>query len=292
MNKNNHYFTNNDNTSTTAMEPTREPAYRVSAKDGQISKTYIELKNSEMTVFTKTVKATSVHEHGQNSKNSDIGKQSAYIDRIVNFIEFTNDTLDKDYELVGTVQLVLRKKQIPDVCIPRFSLGNLAIGHDERVSTTLSSNCRLEPTSRLFGGECATYLDTGTMRNAPKYKQNTCIICYDKVRDSDFEKSETPDKCSGVYHYKCLSKWVKNNQSCPTCRAHISPEQELRVTMKSKAYTSLGCFEKSLGKDMCIPEDFDFDRELRIYEENSRSFRKRSICTCERIVKETKRTRR
>lgn len=45
-----------------------------------------------------------------------------------------------------------------------------------------------------------------------------CIICREEMISA--KKLD----CGHMFHFKCLKSWLERQQSCPTCRSHISPQ--------------------------------------------------------------------
>jgi hypothetical protein len=46
-----------------------------------------------------------------------------------------------------------------------------------------------------------------------------CIICLDNSN----KNREFIFKCSHSFHGVCIDKWLRNNRTCPSCRASIDP---------------------------------------------------------------------
>ena len=46
-----------------------------------------------------------------------------------------------------------------------------------------------------------------------------CSICLEDYSDIDKKISKT--KCKHIFHKKCLNNWIKENNTCPECRAKI-----------------------------------------------------------------------
>ena len=57
-----------------------------------------------------------------------------------------------------------------------------------------------------------------------------CCICLTEINKTT---GQVDMSCSHKYHLKCISKWLSNHSTCPTCRAKTS-EME---TLESKAPT-------------------------------------------------------
>ena len=47
-------------------------------------------------------------------------------------------------------------------------------------------------------------------------KQLVCTICHQKI--DSYENSLNCSFCESPYHYSCVSKWLSNYNSCPTCQ--------------------------------------------------------------------------
>ena len=52
----------------------------------------------------------------------------------------------------------------------------------------------------------------------------TCTICLDDITEED---KRCIIKCNHVFHYKCLSKWRKRNNTCPIDRSVFDTITEL-----------------------------------------------------------------
>lgn len=50
-----------------------------------------------------------------------------------------------------------------------------------------------------------------------------CAVCFHEFKSNEDEVRKLP--CNHMYHDKCIFPWLRNNPSCPTCRAPI-PHQE------------------------------------------------------------------
>ena len=60
---------------------------------------------------------------------------------------------------------------------------------------------------------------------------DSCGVCLGNDRPCDFET-----RCSHLFHYTCLNRWLANNPACPTCRKIVSKNQELeRIIQNWKA---------------------------------------------------------
>ena len=44
-----------------------------------------------------------------------------------------------------------------------------------------------------------------------------CSICMHKINRVQFAYTN----CNHYFHYKCLTKWLNNNMSCPNCRKKL-----------------------------------------------------------------------
>ena len=54
------------------------------------------------------------------------------------------------------------------------------------------------------------------MKDLKKMLNNSCIICYDKLKNPILEPL-----CQTLFCGDCLLKWLKTNNNCPTCRRTI-----------------------------------------------------------------------
>lgn len=56
------------------------------------------------------------------------------------------------------------------------------------------------------------------IKNHPNYSNDTtqCAICLDNTDDNDYVR--ILPKCKHFFHKKCVDKWFRDNDSCPTCR--------------------------------------------------------------------------
>lgn len=59
----------------------------------------------------------------------------------------------------------------------------------------------------------------------PLYKAEgefDCNICLEKVKiGEDMRVLPCSETTNHKYHTKCIDTWLKNNDTCPTCRAKI-----------------------------------------------------------------------
>ena len=70
--------------------------------------------------------------------------------------------------------------------------------------------------------------------NKEDFKQNTeCIICFCEYGPDD---DVSPLPCGHYFHAECIENWVKDNPTCPMCRAEITPEklEEFAQTLERK----------------------------------------------------------
>jgi len=54
--------------------------------------------------------------------------------------------------------------------------------------------------------------------NEDKLLDKECVVCLEPYEKED-EISKLP--CNHIFHYKCISKWVLTNQTCPLCRDNL-----------------------------------------------------------------------
>ena len=57
----------------------------------------------------------------------------------------------------------------------------------------------------VFNGQCYCY------KHAPK-KSGTCVICLNPMISAHYLS------CGHYFHKKCINRWIKKNNTCPTCR--------------------------------------------------------------------------
>lgn len=149
-----------------------------------------------------------------------------------------------EYELVGSIHLKTRRKVMPAITTTTITTTETPVAFTFRAPRSLE----VEETSAIVLSDeeeeveicCEEPMMTSLISDAiashlsshGPYARNNCVICFDKVQDDDYGKSETPCGCSGVYHYECLSQWVENKHTCPMCRTRIRSGQELRVEVK------------------------------------------------------------
>ena len=65
-----------------------------------------------------------------------------------------------------------------------------------------------------------------------------CVLCYNKMTGQHGDNSVTP--CGHMFHGSCVKRWLQRSQSCPYCRAIISPSSlyPLYVTSSTRDSTS------------------------------------------------------
>jgi len=64
------------------------------------------------------------------------------------------------------------------------------------------------------------------IENLPKAgddKQGDCYICLEKVGCNEKETCELP--CGHAFDKACLTKWLKEHDSCPVCRAKLDQDR-------------------------------------------------------------------
>ena len=47
-----------------------------------------------------------------------------------------------------------------------------------------------------------------------------CVICMCEFEDSD-QIAELRCDSRHIFHTKCIEDWLKNNDTCPNCRANL-----------------------------------------------------------------------
>lgn len=48
-----------------------------------------------------------------------------------------------------------------------------------------------------------------------------CIICYYQISNNEVDNQTQIQKCGKChksFHIHCITRWLKNNQTCPLCR--------------------------------------------------------------------------
>jgi hypothetical protein len=167
------------------------------------------------------------------------------IKRISGVLTILNEQMASgEYELVGSINLKTRRKVMPAITTTETPVAftfraprSSEVEVEETSAIVLSDEeeeveiCCEEPVMSSLIRD-ATAFQVTTRR---AYASNRCVICFSKVKDDDYGKSETPCGCSGMYHYECLSQWVEINHTCPMCRSCITSGQELRVEVKRSA---------------------------------------------------------
>ena len=48
--------------------------------------------------------------------------------------------------------------------------------------------------------------------------EKICSICLDVFKESDKISWSKHHKCNHVFHYECLTPWLKRHDECPYCR--------------------------------------------------------------------------
>lgn len=57
----------------------------------------------------------------------------------------------------------------------------------------------------------------------PEEDTTDCSICYESVNNGLSVRTV----CNHVFCKKCFQKWTRTHDSCPLCRAHVKPVQEV-----------------------------------------------------------------
>ena len=64
----------------------------------------------------------------------------------------------------------------------------------------------------------------------------TCVICLE-----DINGNNKTLQCGHTFHKKCIKKWFKKNNTCPTCRNVHIIKQKKRKRMK-KPFVCVMCY--------------------------------------------------
>lgn len=67
--------------------------------------------------------------------------------------------------------------------------------------------------------------------------EKTCCICIDRI---DRETEARITSCRHRYHYKCIKKWSKRDNTCPQCRRHFN----WIIRVKNKHRYKVKCNDK------------------------------------------------
>ena len=54
-------------------------------------------------------------------------------------------------------------------------------------------------------------------------KHKSCAICFVDFGTDD-HVSPLPCNINHYFHTECIERWIKENPTCPICRAEITPE--------------------------------------------------------------------
>lgn len=79
---------------------------------------------------------------------------------------------------------------------------------------------------------------TAAKKNRPTTKGNMaidCNICMES-RESDVKVAT---ECGHVFHDKCVSPWIQQNATCPTCRKSAT------IGSLRKIFVSVSCYSNS-----------------------------------------------
>ncbi|XP_018575493.1 peroxisome biogenesis factor 10-like [Anoplophora glabripennis] len=77
-------------------------------------------------------------------------------------------------------------------------------------SSNRSRQCSFEDISRA--SSCSTISDD-SKQSSRKRKRDKCMVCLSSITTDSYALS-----CSHVFHFNCISKWLKENNTCPSCR--------------------------------------------------------------------------
>lgn len=58
-----------------------------------------------------------------------------------------------------------------------------------------------------------TYKECGKLKGPNSSSGSKCVMCLDKMMPIDSLN------CGHSFHNKCIKRWLRNNSTCPICRA-------------------------------------------------------------------------
>ena len=73
-----------------------------------------------------------------------------------------------------------------------------------------------------------------------------CPICCEKIGNNFFILS---CQCRNLYHKNCINKWLKINNSCPTCRQKWLPNPFINIVKNTELLEEIRrrLWEESIG---------------------------------------------
>jgi len=70
----------------------------------------------------------------------------------------------------------------------------------------------------LTGEQCKLISKEGCDGKCSRHSGEPCPVCFLPMNSKNSKKLEN---CTHIFHMKCIDKWKKKHNTCPTCRAKI-----------------------------------------------------------------------
>lgn len=107
------------------------------------------------------------------------------------------------------------------ICQPRETLGDLQQEFENDGVPNITINIADAIRSAMNGEQPSNNVSV-----IPEYKAeeklNTCAICLETIRKRQkFRALPCSDIVNHRFHTRCIDSWLKNNNSCPECRANV-----------------------------------------------------------------------
>ncbi|ETW04873.1 hypothetical protein, variant 2 [Aphanomyces invadans] len=96
-----------------------------------------------------------------------------------------------------------------------------AMSHDELVQLGERMGDVKKDRWRQRAAEVMSRLPSHRLQRAPAGGSSMCIVCRDDFATNDHVLSLP---CAHIFHYDCAQGWIRNNNSCPTCKLPIEDD--------------------------------------------------------------------